>query len=225
MKYIKKDKKNEPKTLKEYRETTPNAIYSGFGDKNQLLKKALLKEQGYICAYCMKRISLERNEGKPKIEVEHYKSQEKYPKEDLNYMNMLGVCNGNSGDKEHCDKKKKEVELKILNPLKKNINKNLITYSLSGKIKSKSNNSNVESDINLLNLNDDGLIKIRKGVLKNARDIFEKNNHKKKDKTWTLKMFDKEIEKYKTLKSGKYTPFCQFIIWHFEQLKTKSKYQ
>ena len=74
MKYIQKGK--EPSTLKKYRETTPNAVYDkGYVDSGQVLKKTLLKEQGYICAYCMKRISLKRTNNKPSIEVEHFLSQ------------------------------------------------------------------------------------------------------------------------------------------------------
>lgn len=61
MKYIEKKISNEPKTLKDYRDTTPNASYDGFGDTDNLLKKALLEEQGHICAYCMKRIKLGQN--------------------------------------------------------------------------------------------------------------------------------------------------------------------
>ena len=55
MKYIQKNIKNEPDTLKAYR-STPNATYTGFADTRQLLKTALCKEQGYICCYCMRRI-------------------------------------------------------------------------------------------------------------------------------------------------------------------------
>ena len=235
MKYIKKDIKNEPETLRKYRETTPNASYNGFVDTDKLLKKALLKEQGYICAYCMKRIRLDLNEHfKPKIEVEHYKSQENFPDKDLNYKNMLGVCNGNFGGIKHCDKSRDYIkngethslELKRVNPLQKKNSENLITYTLKGKIKSKSNNIDVEHDINeILNLNNKKLIKNRKQVLQTAKDVFEKNNPQKKDKQWTIRMFNKEIDKYKTMQDGKYQPFCQFIIWHFEQLKKNPKYQ
>ncbi len=231
MKYINKNIKNEPEILREYRNTTPNASYEkGFGDD---LKKALLVEQGCICAYCMKRISLERKNGKPKIEVEHYKSQENFPDKDLDYNNMLGVCNGSSGKIEHCDKSRNytkngethSLELKRLNPLQKINSEDLITYTAFGKIKSKFKNSDIEYDIGILNLNNENLREQRETVLKTAIEKFKDKYPQKKDKKWTIRMFNNEIEKYKTLKKGKYTPFCQIIIWHFEKLKTKPKYQ
>ena len=235
MKYINKNIKNEPETLRIYRETTPNASYNGFVDTDKLLKNALLEEQGYICAYCMKRISLDLNEYiKPKIEVEHYKSQENFPEEDLNYKNMLGVCNGNSGGLKHCDKsrdyikngKTHSLELKRLNPILKKNSEDLITYTPHAEVISKSNNSDIEDDINkILNLNNEELIQYRKYALDKARKQFKENYPKKQNKTWNIKMFNKEIEKYKTMQDGKYQPFCQFIIWHFEQLKKRKKYQ
>ncbi len=84
MKYIEKKIGNEPKTLKSYRDTTPEASFKGFTDTDHLLKKALLAEQGHICAYCMQRISLKLNaKHKPRIEVEHILSQENHPYKSL----------------------------------------------------------------------------------------------------------------------------------------------
>jgi hypothetical protein len=86
MKYIVKDIRNEPNALRKYRNETPNAHYKGYTDKDietdeaHPLKKALLKEQGHICAYCMGPISLQLNEQhKPKIEVEHFEPQDSTP--------------------------------------------------------------------------------------------------------------------------------------------------
>ena len=113
MKYIKKEK--EPKILKEYRESTPDASCTGFIDTDNRLKKSLLSEQGHVCAYCMQRINLKKSSGKPKIEVEHILSQKDKSKKDLDYKNMLAVCNGNLGGEEHCDKSKKEHFEKKIN--------------------------------------------------------------------------------------------------------------
>jgi len=100
MKYI--NKKHEPDSLTAYR-PTPN---SNFNDCNKEdIRTLLLKEQGYICAYCMKRIDNKWNTKLKKFntEIEHYKSQDVYngkkgkPNLTLNYNNMLAVCNGNAG--------------------------------------------------------------------------------------------------------------------------------
>ena len=238
MKFIDKDIINEPESLRVYRNTTPNATYKGFGNTSDV-RLALLNEQGYICAYCMKRISLELNDYyKPQIEIEHYKSQENFQDEGLNYMNMLGVCNGTVRKESefvgHCDKSRKFIEngkthsweFQKLNPTKKHLSESLISYDLNGKIKSVNNNKEVENDLNeFLNLNNKYLIEYRRDALDRARKLFEKNNPKKADKRWNKKMFDKEIEKYKSRdKKGMYKPFCQYIIWYFEFIKTKNKY-
>lgn len=63
--YIRKG--TEPRSLTEYR-NQPGATYEGYREKDAL-RDALLEEQGYICAYCMRRIS------KEKMKIEHWKAQ------------------------------------------------------------------------------------------------------------------------------------------------------
>ncbi|MFK7979750.1 MAG: hypothetical protein AB8G86_07190 [Saprospiraceae bacterium] len=233
MKFIKKRK--EPPTLKKYRETTPNAIYNkGFVDSNQLLKKFLLTEQGHICAYCMKRISLKRNSlNKPSIEVEHYLSQKKKPDLDLDFQNMLGVCNGyvlvaqkdvsiSSAKKiAHCDKSKEELLLKKLNPLKNDIEK-IISYDTDGAIVSVSNDIDVLQDLEILNLNDGNLIKFRRDTIDLAKELMIKKYPAKK---WTKALIQKEIDLWKAKdKNDKFRPFCQIAIWFWEQQKKRNRY-
>lgn len=228
MKYIEKKIQNEPFRLKNYRDTTPGAVYEGgYGDgKERPLKNALLKEQGHICAYCNCRISTDLNsEYKPRIEVEHYFSQKEYPHFDLDYENMLGVCNGITIDKnEHCDKSKKEKSLKRLDPRKPGV-ESLLTYSLDGKIKATANNEDVKSDIELLNLNDIFLEKSRKQSMDNAINDLKK---KYPVRQWTKYIIEKEIEIWKSKHNVKgkfkYKPYCQAAIWILELLKKKDKY-
>jgi len=232
MKYIKKGK--EPATLKKYRETTDNATYKGFGDTKNLLKEALLKEQGHICAYCMQRISTKTNNlHKPRIEVEHYLSQKKRPDLDLNYQNMLGVCNGylsvekkesDSASTEknaHCDKSKKELLLKKLNPLDNGIER-LITYDTDGTIIPVVKNKTVIQDLNLLNLNDNNLKNFRRDAIDLAKEEMVKKYPTKK---WTKVLIQKEIDLWKAKdKNGKFRPFCQIAIWFWEQQKKRNRY-
>jgi len=229
MKYIEKRKQNEPIELKNYRETTPGAVYDkGYVDKSpsdknkRPLKEALLKEQGHICAYCNGRISLDINSDyKPRIEVEHFLSQKKHPEKDLDYENMLGVCNGITIEKnEHCDKSKKEKLLKKLDPRKPNI-ESLIDYTLSGKIAAVAENKDVTHDIKLLNLNDSFLEKSRKQTMDEA---LKRLKEKHPQRTWTKYLFDKEIEEWKNKHKGKFRPYCQSAIWFLELLKSKPKY-
>jgi len=223
MKYIEKGK--EPTTLKNYRETTDNATYKGFGDTDQLLKKALIKEQGHLCAYCMRRISLKRdtqNNNKPRIEVEHFLSQDFAPTLTLDYENLLGVCNGNLFNTKHCDKSKDESILNKLNPLKREI-ETLVTYNLNGEIQSLKDNPDAENDLNiLLNLNNQNLKDARKNVINIAKELMTK---KYAIRVWTKALIQKEIELWKAKdKNGKFRPFCQIAIWFWEQQKKRNRY-
>lgn len=229
MKYIEKKKQNEPIELKEYRETTPGAVYDkGYVDNSRTdkdrrpLKEALLEEQGHICAYCNGRISLNLNaEYKPRIEVEHFLPQTKHPDKDLDYENMLGVCNGITIEKnEHCDKNKKEKSLKKIDPRKSDV-ESLVDYTLSGKIIAVAKNKDVIHDIKLLNLNDTFLEKSRKQTMDEA---LKKLKGKYPQKTWTKYLFEKEIEEWKSKHKGKFRPYCQAAIWFLELLKSKNKY-
>jgi len=52
----------------------------------QTLKDRLLQEQGYLCCYCMQRISSES------MRMEHFRCQARYPEQQLDYENLLAVC-------------------------------------------------------------------------------------------------------------------------------------
>ena len=76
--------------------------------EKDIVKKSLLKEQGYICCFC--EMQLENIE---KCEIEHIIPRhvvEKYKKTDLDYDNFAACCYGGSKDKKprvmHCDKAK-----------------------------------------------------------------------------------------------------------------------
>ena len=166
MKHIVKG--NEPNSLQKYRTTTPNASYSGFPAASDV-REALLKEQGFICAYCMNRISADLNaQNKPKTEIEHYRSQHRHPKLDLVFSNMLGVCNGNAGKAKHkliCDKAKSTFDQSndlTIDPLRiERINQ--LHYTLEGEIFSL--NEVIEDDLNrILNLNEEALKEERRTV-------------------------------------------------------------
>lgn len=83
-------------------------VYEDFSneDGRKELHEALLKEQGYICAYCMQRID---NSGK----IEHWKGQSEHGENSLDYDNMFAVCRGKMGEKTvdfHCDTKRSEYQ-------------------------------------------------------------------------------------------------------------------
>ncbi|TAE18833.1 MAG: TIGR02646 family protein [Bacteroidetes bacterium] len=219
MKHIKKQAK-EPATITEIKSV--NGTFDDL-DKEQV-QNALLEEQGYLCAYCMRRISREWNPdaNKWKIEIEHYKPQEKYPEKALDYSNMLGVCNGTAGEKLHCDKTKGgkadgKVELKKLNPLDSNC-ETMLQYLPDGTIQSVNGDAEVESDLDkVLNLNDTKLKEFRADAIEKAWREFQEK-HKKNKGSWTKKMFQDEINRLKQPnKKGRYTEYCQCLIYFFEK--------
>jgi len=84
-----------------------NGIYPNLtGELKTELLEALLNEQNYLCAYCMQNINIHN------ATIEHIIGQ-KYidgnknklgQQNQLNYDNLLAVCNGRSCNKEeHCD--------------------------------------------------------------------------------------------------------------------------
>ncbi len=232
MKHIKKGK--EPQTLTNKR-NTEGAIYECAQKDWQ---EDLLKEQGHLCAYCMRRISLDRKNGKPCIEIEHYLSRKLHPNLSLRWENMLGVCNGDAGTETHCDKSKGkrnseglfvkgkangEVKLNILNPLEINQSEKVIIYSLSGEILANAQDPDLQNKINedldiILNLNDEKLKEYRKEAIDLAKklliDKYPRGN-------WTLYQIEKEIEEWKNKRDGKYRPFCQAAIWFLEWRKAR----
>ena len=151
--------------------------------KNQV-RKALMHEQGHLCAYCMRRIPDERISEKDAdlsdVYIEHWqaRSAERKPgaNKGLDYNNMLAVCSGNEKAPEAqgkrkkryftCDKKRGDAPLKI-NPLDTETLET-IYYLADGTIKS--TDKDIDADINVrLNLNCDTeavtLLKNRKAVL------------------------------------------------------------
>ena len=103
--------KREPKSLVALR-ATPGADFDGRG-KNvaEDLKASLLREQGCLCCYCMRRIPDHRG----RLKVEHWHAQSVHPNERLVYSNLLAACPGQEGEspaRQSCDTRKGDSELR-----------------------------------------------------------------------------------------------------------------
>lgn len=236
MKYIEKKKQNEPACLKEYRTTTPDARYQSIMGLNE----ALMIEQGHICAYCTRRISLELNVvGKPKVEIEHILPRETHLNDELEYKNLVAVCNGKFGINPHCDKTKKydwkgnkkdgkiagKVKLTKLFPTNKNCEK-LISFNQNGLIKSINSDEIVEEDILKLNLNDEKIKGFRKNIIDATQKRIENSTKNRDGKTWKPNDFDKEIEFWTSKNSkGEYKEFFQIAVWYLGNRMTKPIYK
>ena len=142
-------KKEEPPSLTQYKKQ-PFAYYDGYKNKEEL-RQALLRDQGYLCAYCMRRIENNRES----MKIEHWKAQNLLEKEEekLDFRFMLGVCDGCKGAKDQyttCDEHRHGDELYV-NPLDR-VMMDTISYDRQGHIKS--TDQKIDRDLNeKLNLN------------------------------------------------------------------------
>lgn len=234
MKYIHKDLKNEPQGLRDHRATTSKYTSNIVG-----LREHLVDYQGGICGYCMRRISMKTNPEagyKPFAEIEHIKSQEENEQEETNYFNLVVVCNGNFGDKNHCDKTDKyqydgltyygkmngKTTLSKLIPTNRNC-ETIILIGSDGKIIVPNGDSEVEHDILKLNLNDEKLIQFRKNKIDAARKQLE---IKEPTRRWQQKHFDELISVWSSKdKDNNYKDFCMAAIHFLQNLKKMPKYQ
>lgn len=206
---IKINKSSAPTSLIEYKRTV-NASFDNLpSDVKQEIRNSLLKEQGYICAYCMKRINNEND-----TKIEHYIPRNS--ENDLDYLNLLAVCYGNEGfskEIQTCDTRKANLEIKI-DP-QDEVAMNTISYTSLGIIKSR--NLRYENDINnILNLNCPiGYLKSnRKAALDGLKEVL----HKKKvslKKEHFKRIYENYI-KEKEL-NGRHTEYVGILLWYLKR--------
>ena len=131
------EKKAEPKALTKAKRdirNTPDATF-GFSslrgnDKHEVLQ-ALVREQGYLCAYCMCRIDANGNQATIEhLEPQHPMAAAPNGELSLAYENMVAVCDGRNGAT--CDKHRGNAPLTV-NPTKPHT-LDSITYRRDGRI-------------------------------------------------------------------------------------------
>lgn len=212
--YIKKG--TEPSSLKEYR-SQPNATYEGFRDKDDI-RKALLKEQGCLCAYCMSRITKEN------MKIEHWSPQNPEDGDGeakaLDYQNMLGVCTGNMAspfENQTCDTHKKNTTIRV-NPLSQE-SVAQIAYRADGTIYSE--NVAIDRDLNeTLNLNcERTYLKANRKAAIAALQKF--CLEQKRNGTWNLSVLKKAEQEFGREKEGKKTPYLGAILFFIDRYSRK----
>jgi uncharacterized protein (TIGR02646 family) len=133
-------KSKEPNKLTQYR-ISKQGSYDDYQEKN-MLREFLLKEQQYLCAYCMCRI--ENNPLLTKIDHWKPKSKEIYKNLELDYSNLFAVCSGKNGGILHCDTSKDRNEIRI-SPIEVNSITN-INYKVSKDLINLSSNYPIHND-------------------------------------------------------------------------------
>ena len=201
---IRINKGHEPAEWTDYRET-PGAVYHAIPE----LRDALLTEQGYLCAYCMRRIPAKAPDNSDTARIEHIQPRKSHADRQLDYTNMVICCPGFINSSEHCDKSKKSQEISFT-PFNIHV-QNSITYSTKdGTLQSSDAGWNTEmNDVLCLNNN---LLKInRSQVLEGIRAILEK-------KKWKRAELENQLHHWSNPNAdGKRSPYCGIVIWYLEK--------
>lgn len=218
-------KNKEPREWTEYR-NTPGVDYQAIPE----LVQSLLKEQGYICAYCMRRIpqrdKLYKKDGNSFVwtsenhRVEHIKSREQHDDLKLEYTNMVVCCPGHIGTEDHCDRLKGANDISFTPTSKQFID--TVKYKTDGTIFSIDEVYNEEMN-KILNLNTDLLRRNRYSML--TEIITQINATCKKGKTWDKKTLEYYLRKYSERHSErdeegvkeKYYAYCGIVIWYIQK--------
>ena len=178
-------------------------------ESSEELKQSLLEEQGYICAYCMRRLPADDPNTDATSKVEHIKPRSKYPDLQFDYKNLVICCPGNLECQPHCDNCKGDgsVSFDLFNPQLEDS----ITYlTFDGTIKS--NNGTWDQEINLvLNLNHPTLKANRKEKLTGVITVL--NSLHKDSASWSSKAIQAELRRCQNRdRSGKRQPFAGIVI-------------
>lgn len=169
---IKIIKTKGPNSLTQYK-SQPDAEYDGggFTTVKDDIRTCLLSEQGYVCAYCMRRIVNDNL----KTKIEHWQPQSIYKERQLDYSNLLACCDGGEGAplaNRTCDTRKGNLTIRY-NPADGAVDIGTkIKFKSSGKVES--TDSSFNNDINsTLNLNNPRLVKNRAIVLEEIQFFYQ----------------------------------------------------
>lgn len=218
MRYIQKGA--EPQSLIRYKKEA-NAYYDGF-DKKDEIRESLLKEQGHLCGYCMRRL-----ESCADVKIEHIVSQSSLKENEraaLDYRIMLGVCNGNAGKprrQQTCDTHRGNDDLKI-NPFNQTL-MNMVKYKSDGTIYSNDPDINKDLDITL-NLNYNGENAYLKLNRKEALAVCKNRLTKlQKDGNWKKNVILRILKEYETPdEEGRLIPYSGIVVDYLKKrLKRK----
>lgn len=181
-------KGSEPRSLTQYRSAGGEYDGPNFTPIKNSIRLSLLKEQGYLCAYCMTRIAIDD------MKVEHWACQDQNPMLQLDYSNLLGCCKGGEGEKfvnQTCDSRKGNSHLKYTPCRSLDRINTLIKYDSQGKILS--TDGEFSEQLNkVLNLNKARLVQNRDYVLRSLRtELASKSGARTKSEI--RRLLDKKI--------------------------------
>ena len=191
-----------------------------------LLKKELVKEQGYICCYCQNRIG--KSSKMDDCNIEHFKPRhpdrslltaeecEICENAQMDYRNMFASCLGRlQEDIDPCNHKKDnwyDFEL-CISPASDKINL-LFGYHFNGKMIALNNNPYGNAMKDHLNLNTYILCEQRKAAFTAVLENEFDEDELLEDNTYIL---DTIADYGKMDRNGQYSPFCSMISYCLQE--------
>lgn len=199
----KKDFEAENHKIPHYKEDFASNDVDG-RERRRRLRKYLIREQGKICCYCMRRISVESSHN------EHFWPKKYFMDIDLSYENLLASCNGENvirEDEEHCGHRKEDWWREdMVSPTDMEIEK-MFRYRVDGSIESVKGRetSNIAQEmIHNFGLDSFHLERERRQAIE-ASEVCDEEEYSDED----IRTF---IEYYSNMDNGQYVPFCGAII-------------
>lgn len=184
----------------------------GIDGKNRRhrLRENLVKEQGKICCYCMRRISVSSSH------IEHFWPKEFFADKDLSYENLFASCNGEGTavtDDEHCGHRKNNWWKEgMISPAKIEAEK-IFKYLPNGKImsvKGRSSSNIAQEMIHNFGLDSFHLERDRRQAIE-ASEVFD-------DEEFSEEEIRNFIEYYSNKDNGVYMPYCKAITDCLEEM-------
>lgn len=206
-------KSAEPKEWTKYKNTS-GAQFTGIPE----LQESLYREQGYLCAYCERRIPASDRISSEDHRIEHWHCRNLFPDEVFDYGNLLMCCPGHIGGGEsHCDVRKAN-DVIDWSPLRQECTDS-IEYSNDGTIKS--TNAVWDKELNeKLNLNHVMLKHNRAQTLQGVIQCI--TTKRGKGSSWTSKDIRAQIDKWSTMHDdghghAVYKPFFSIVVYYLKK--------
>lgn len=210
---IKINKGTEPKEWTKLNVTEGVTKYEAIPE----LRSALLRDQGYICAYCMRVIPVQKKDPNQSEDskIEHIKPRTKYPAEERLYSNMVVCCPGYINSSDHCDKSKKSEEIHF-SPFDHNVQESISYSSKDGAMKS--TNTQWQKDIDEVICLNNPMLKVnRLQTLDGVKSILFK-------KKYSIKVLEEKLKEWgRPDAEGKRKAYCGVVIWYLEKKIKGSK--
>lgn len=177
-------KGHEPVSLTQFRASGGKEFENLDSATKNEIRDSLLKEQGYICAYCMKRIGRGRSGALNDVKIEHVipravtrmSSDPQINLMEIDYSNMVAVCLGVTNGMQHCDTSKadRQISFHPCNPALEDS----ISYSLrDGEIRSDNKAWNEDiTDKEKLNLNHPVIKNNRRAALNGLIEALKRSD-------------------------------------------------